>query len=79
MLEFVGVNEHGTNLPLEVYDPSDFPMDADYEAIAHTQRAKWEESNKPRPTTVASQPRNFAVSKKHQLMLERFHSRDPKK
>lgn len=33
MLEFIGVNEWGTNFPPEVYDPSDFPLDADYEAI----------------------------------------------
>lgn len=33
MLEFIGVNEWGTNFPPEVYDPSDFPLEADYEAI----------------------------------------------
>lgn len=69
MLEFIGVNEWGTNFPPEVYDPSDFPLEADYEAIgkdgpplkssllscvAQAQRAKWEEE--ARQTAAAQGP-----------------------
>lgn len=98
MLEFVGVNEHGTNLPPEIYDPNDFPVDADYEAIGRTcgrraltaaaaaQRSKWEESSRPANPQIAppylhvpsnpNERRAFAVSKRHQQMVERFYSRD---
>lgn len=94
MLEFVGVNEHGTNFPGRVYDPNDFSVEADYESIGimhdlypspsflclvQAQRAKWEEENKPtRPPPALGQgaPRQFTASNKHQLMVERFYSRD---
>ena len=86
MLEFVGVNEHGTNFPTNIYDPNDFPMDADYEAISHAQRTKWENTNKPNPQIAApyvqapGPSRTFVPSKRHQIMMERFYSRDlPKK
>lgn len=92
MLEFVGVNEHGTNFPTEIYDPNDFPEDADYEAMVQEQRLTWEEANKPKPPVNVVTPyhlpapggqtmtgRTFVPSKKHQIMMERFYSRDSKK
>ena len=82
MLEFVGVNEHGTNFPLAVYDPNDFPVEADYEAIAVTQRERWETESKPNPQIappyVQATNRAFVPSKRHQIMMERFYSRDKK-
>ena len=85
MLEFIGVNEFGSNLPLELYDPNYFPLNSDYEAIAATQLGQWERENK-RPFTVGTNMMKPTIaapyiqvpatlSKKHQVMLERFYTK----
>lgn len=79
MLEFMGINEHGTNLPNSLYDPSSLPVDGDYVAIAEMQKAQYARSvgHHP-PIHKGHQTGNDGSSraKQHRIMLERFYSRD---
>src|ERR1700733_7924365 len=56
LVEFVGVDESGTNFPQNISDTDWLSDQVDYEAISNKQRTDWEAKN---PTAAVQKPVEF--------------------